>query len=67
MGRHLAVLTAVVAVAVSGCGLRPAETPLAESDGECPPVDRREPTELEVGVILELEDFGAMHVRCEVA
>ena len=53
MGRHLAVLTAVVAVFVSGCGLRPAEAPLADSDGECPPADRRDPAELEVGVIVE--------------
>ena len=27
----------------------------------------RDPAELEVGVILELEDFGATHVLCEVA
>ncbi|NDH75568.1 MAG: DUF3105 domain-containing protein, partial [Actinobacteria bacterium] len=67
MGRHLAVLTAVVAVFVSGCGLRPAEAPLADADGECPSVDRREPAELEIGVILELEYFGAAHVLCEVA
>ena len=67
MGRHLAVLTAVVAVFVSGCGLRPAEAPLADSDAECQPVDRRDPAELEVGVILELEDFGATHVLCGVA
>ena len=62
MGRHLAVLTAVVAVLVSGCGLRPAEAPLADSDGECPPVDQRDPAELEVGVILELEDLSLIHI-----
>ncbi|MEO0492851.1 MAG: DUF3105 domain-containing protein [Actinomycetota bacterium] len=66
MGRHFAVFTAAVAVLASSCGLLPADEPLDGADGECPAVDRPAPVELEVGVIMEFDDFGAGHVLCEV-
>ncbi|MEM8708109.1 MAG: DUF3105 domain-containing protein [Actinomycetota bacterium] len=66
MGRHCRVLIVFVSLVAAGCGLTPADEELAGSDGDCPAVSRPTPAALEPGVILELDDFGAGHVLCEV-
>ena len=66
MGRHLCVLVTALVLVATGCGLAPADAPLAGEDGDCPTVTRPPPVALEPGVILELDSDGSTHVLCAV-
>ena len=70
MGRHASRFAVLVSFGLlaAACGLTPAGDELQGSEGgdPCPTVDRPDPIELDLGVVIESESDGTTHVLCDV-